>query len=148
MVKQTGEWKWSSYGATAGETGVPEYMEVDWILSQFGKKLHEAQERYRIYVEEGRGIKSPWENLKGQIYLGKKEFIAKHQPDRMIREIPRRQTRAHRPSLKELFDGKWEREEVIKEAYREYGYRMAEIAEHLQVHYSTVSRWLKRSENT
>ena len=32
------------------------------------------------------------------------------------------------------------------EAYRRYGYRMIEIAEHLGVHYATVSRRVRRAE--
>ena len=146
MVKHPGKWKWSSYGATAGEGAVPKYLTVDWILGQFGRKLHEAQKRYRNYVEEGRVASSPWEGLQGQIYLGREDFVRKHQPDRVIREVPRRQTQAHRPALKELFGGKKNLDRAIGEAYRRYGYRMVEIAEHLGVHYSTVSRRLRQAE--
>jgi DNA-binding MarR family transcriptional regulator len=45
-----------------------------------------------------------------------------------------------------LFHGKASLDSTILEAYRRYGYRMAEIAEHIKVHYSTVSRRLKRAE--
>ena len=58
---------------------------------------------YRELVAEGRGGPRPWEQLQGQIYLGSVEFIAQHQPDRVIREIPRRQTQAKRPTLREVF---------------------------------------------
>ncbi len=37
--------------------------------------------------------------------------------------------------------------EEIGQAYREYGYRLREIAQHLGVHYATVSRRLKRAES-
>jgi hypothetical protein len=47
--------------------------------------------------------------------------------------------------LKKLFSGKASLDPTILKAYRRYGYRLAEIAEHLQVHYSTVSRRLKRA---
>ena len=36
--------------------------------------------------------------------------------------------------------------EAIGQAYREYGYRLAEIAQHLGVHYATVSRRRKQFE--
>lgn len=36
--------------------------------------------------------------------------------------------------------------EAIGRAYREYGYRLAEIAQHLGVHYATVSRRLQQFE--
>ena len=72
--------------------------------------------------------------------------MRKHQPDRVIREVPRRQTQAHRPELEDLLGGKADQEGAILKAYRRYGYRMNEIAEHLGVHYSTVSRRLRHAE--
>ncbi|MDQ6733182.1 MAG: hypothetical protein M3Z35_03545 [Nitrospirota bacterium] len=38
---------------------------------------------------------------------------------------------AHRPSLQRLFTDRRSQEQVIQEAYCQYGYRLAEIAEHL-----------------
>jgi IS30 family transposase len=35
---------------------------------------------------------------------------------------------------------------AIAEAYREHGYTMKEIADHLNVHYATISRRLRRHE--
>jgi len=146
MVKHPEKWNWSSYRATAGESPTPEFLTVDWLLGQYGKRYREARKKYRVFVGEGIDASSPWENLQGQIYLGGKEFIKEHQPDRMIREVPRKQTQAHRPGLKELFGTKRNLDSKIMEAYRRYGYRMTEIAEHLKVHYSTVSRWLRQAE--
>ncbi len=146
MVKHPGKWGWSSYRATAGEVTTPDYLTIDWLLGQFGSRLHNAQKKYRAYVAEGIGTPSPWEQLQGQIYLGSKDFVSKHQPDRLIREVPRRQTQARRPELKGLLGGKQNLDSAILEACRRYGYRMAEIAEHLDVHYSTVSRHLRRAE--
>ena len=97
-------------------------------------------------MAEGREGPRPWEQLQGQIYLGSDEFIAQHQPDRVIREIPRRQTQASRPSLRVLFARKQAPARLIRDAYRRHGYRLAEIADHLGVHYATVSRHLKQAE--
>jgi len=36
----------------------------------------------------------------------------------------------------------------IVEAYREHGYTMKQVAEHLGVHYATVSRRLRKLEGT
>jgi len=41
----------------------------------------------------------------------------------------------------------WLSPQLIHEAYRQHGYRLAEIATHLGVHYATVSRQLKRAEH-
>lgn len=139
-------WVWSSYRATVGETKAPGWLTTDWILSQFGQRGGAAQARYRTFVAEGRGGPAPWEQLTGQIYLGSEKFVAQHQPNRVIRDIPRRQTQAQRPSLETLFERKGDLEKTIHQAYRQYGYRLADIADHLGVHAATVSRRLKRAE--
>ncbi len=139
-------WAWSSYRGMAGDLTGPVWLSTEWILGQFGTRRREAQRRYREFVAAGRGGPRPWDHLQGQIYLGSEEFIAQHQPDRMIREIPRRQAQAKRPSLREVFQRRGGEVRLIAVAYRQYGYRLAEIADHLKVHYATVSRRLKQAE--
>ncbi len=146
LVPYPRQWAWSSYRATVGDTKAPDWLRTDWILEQFGKHERAAQAGYRTFVAEGRGASRPWEQLTGQIYLGSEEFVAKHQPNRLIRDIPRRQTQAHRPSLLMLFQRKGKPAQLIYTAYRQYGYRLAEIGDHLGVHAATVSRRLKRAE--
>lgn len=148
MVPHFRAWAWSSYRATAGETPAPAWLTTDWVLGQFGVRQGEAQRQYRQFVTDGRGGPRPWEQLMGQIYLGSEAFIAQHQPNRVIREISRRQTHAQRPSLLVLFQKRRAQSHLIHEAYRTHGYRLAEIATHLGVHYATVSRRLKRAEET
>jgi putative transposase len=45
-----------------------------------------------------------------------------------------------------LFQRKQALSQLIHAAYRRHGYRLAEIADHLGVHYATVSRRLKTAE--
>ena len=146
MVTHPRLWRWSSYRATAEETDTTRWLTIDWVLTQFGVRPREAHVRYRQFVAEGRDGPRPWEHLQGQIYLGSEDFIAQHQPDRVIREIPRRQTQASRPSLPVLFARRQAHVRLIYDAYRRHGYRLAEIADHLGVHYATVSRRLKQAE--
>jgi putative transposase len=96
-------WKWSSYRATAGLAAVPEFLSTDWILAQFGNRRAQAQKQYREFVRDG--VESrPWENLKEQIYLGSEAFIKKHTtPNTDLKEIPRIQLRAAKPSLNRIF---------------------------------------------
>jgi REP element-mobilizing transposase RayT len=138
-------WKWSSYRATAGLASVPEFLSTDWILEQFGKSRSRARQQYREFVREGMASR-PWDDLKGQIYLGSAAFIERHasgKGKRDIKEIPRVQLRAAKPSLEKILGRRGEK--AIGEAY-EQGYRLNEIAAHLGVHYATVSRRLKRIE--
>lgn len=146
LVPHPRQWAWSSYRATVGESKASAWLTTDWILGQFGQRVGPAQEKYRTFVAEGRGGPSPWDQLTGQIYLGSEEFVARHQPDRVIRDIPRRQTQAQRPTLRVLLQGKGESARLIHTAHRQYGYRLAEIANHLGVHPATVGRRLKQAE--
>lgn len=145
-VEKPGAWSWSSYRATAGRAVAPAWLTVDWVLGQFGKRVKSAQALYRQFVAEGGGAPSPWTQLTGQIYLGGETFVAQHQPDEVIREVPRRQTQATRPGLEVLVGGGREWRRGVLVAYRRYGYRLREIADHVGVHYATVSRQLKREE--
>lgn len=89
MVAHPRLWSRSSYRPIIGKTTVPSRLTVDWVLSQFGVRVHGAQEKYRTFVAEWRNRPRPWDQLQGQIYLGSESFISLHQPDRLIREIPR-----------------------------------------------------------
>jgi putative transposase len=146
LVNHPRLWAWSSYRETAGERPAPAWLWTDWILGHFGTRQGEAQMRYRQFVADGREGPRPWEQLTGQIYLGSEAFIAQHQPDRVIRDIPRRQTQAVRPPLKDMFQRRGNEGHLIAMAYRRYGYRLREIAEHLGVHEVTVSRRLRQAE--
>ncbi len=129
---------------------------MDWVLSQFGRRRAEAEKAYRRYVWEGLQGKSPWETLKGQILLGTEDFLARlREPLRgkdLLKEVPRAQRYVARPSLAEIFKerkGKREKrkDEIVYRAYVDHGYRMGEIAEHLGVHYTSISRAIRRVEN-
>jgi len=88
----------------------------------------------------------PREELKEQIYMGSEAFIERHAARKKdLKEIPRAQLRAAKPSLKRIFAKRGEK--AIAEAY-EQGYRLHEIAAHLGVHYATVSHRLKQIEQS
>jgi hypothetical protein len=112
-------WKWSSYRSTAGLPAVPGFLSTDWILAQFTKKRAQAQKQYREFVRDGVASR-PWEELKGQIYLGNEAFIEKHAaPSKARKEIPRVQLRAAKPSLVRIFAKSGDR--AIADAY-DHGY--------------------------
>ena len=69
-----------------------------------------------------------------------------------IREIPRPQRYASRSSLETLFPhekviDKQARDRTAYAAHVNHGYSLKEIAEHLGVHYVTVSRAIVKMEN-
>ncbi|WP_197742255.1 hypothetical protein [Nitrospira sp. KM1] len=94
VVLHPRQYGWSSYRATADELTPPDWLTTDWILGQFGTRRGDACSRYRDFVKAGRGGAAPWDQVQGQIYLGSEDFVARHQPNCVIRDIPRRQTQA------------------------------------------------------
>ena len=156
LVKAPAHWKWSSYSATAGRVRRPRFLTVAWLLSQFGTSRTTAQEHYKKFVYEGKGKASIWNDLKGQVFLGTEDFVNKFkgllQGKEGISEIPRPQRYANRPTLKtllppEIIDDKRVRDRVAYKAHVSYGYSLKEIADHLGVHYVTVSRAIVKTEN-
>jgi len=151
MVKAPEKWEWSSYRAIAGLAKIPEYLTVDWIYSFFNTSKALAQERYRAFIREGMGQGSLWDKLQGQVLLGEKEFVESFKEaiteKEQVKEIPRFQRHVNRPGLNEIFeDGetKTQRNRKIASAHIKHGYMLKEIADHLKIHYSTVSKVLKQ----
>ena len=155
LIQRPEQWRWSSYRATIGLVKRPSFLTVDWVLSQFGGRKRVAREKYRRFVMEGIDKESPWETLKGQIFLGTDEFIKQLSglldEKESIKEVPRVQRYVARPPLRELFKGKngkdrTTEDRTIYDAYVRYGYTMKDISEHLGFHYATISRAIKRVE--
>jgi REP element-mobilizing transposase RayT len=149
FVPEPAEWRWSSYRATSGTEATPPWLTVDPILEHFAADARTARERYRRFVDDGRNFPSPWPDLRGQILLGTESFVRQLEPRlaaaKISREIPRPQRLAARPALDALFGDPQSRDRsrrnrTIREAYARHGYTLCEIARHLQLHYSTVSR--------
>jgi broad specificity phosphatase PhoE len=87
--------------------------------------------------------------LQGQVYLGSEAFVAKMQKlvekKPSLTEIPRAQRRALARSLAEYADAH-PRNEAIALAYLSEQHTMAAIAQHFDLHYTTVSRLVKTYE--
>jgi len=149
MVKEPKDYRWSSYQGTSGYQKIPGLF-TDWILSQFGEE--KTTIKYQTFVLSGIKETSPLKEVKGQLYLGKKTFMDQighllQGKDKLI-EIPRKQRYINRLSLKKIlnYQNKNQRDQVIYIAHLEYAYTLKEIAEYLGIHYTTVSRAVKRIE--
>jgi putative transposase len=153
MVEDPKDWQWSNYLSTVGIKNPPEWLTIDWVLGQFYRTRKRAIEAYKRFIMEGVTEGSPWKDLSGQIFLGDALFIEKAK--RAIRKtkdlkgIPRSQRFIGRPRLEELLthsNDKSLRNKTIYRAHVEYSYTLKEIAEYLNVHYTTVSKIVKSVE--
>ena len=165
MKEHPGQWRWSSYRATAGLEKAPQWLEIRWVLGQFGRNLRSAQKSYRAYVLKSMKVEdSPWEKAKHGLYLGGEKFLAKMQAlavQDISLDIPKYQKKLVRPSIKEVFEkvaknhgmklsGLMARKRGMAEIRdvgiyllkKEYGYSLKEIGEVMGVGFSAVgNRW-------
>ena len=98
-VKRPGHWAWSSYRATVGQVAAPAWLEVAWVLGQFGAR--DAAGAYERFVQDGVSQASPWEQLRGQIWLGGEAFLKRMErlsQDKPMANVPRPQRRPARPT--------------------------------------------------
>lgn len=154
LIQKPDEWRWSSYSATVGIEEPLEYLTIDWILSRFGNNKVEAELRYKEFVNNGIEEESPWKKLQGQILLGDERFVNKFSnllsKKRDIGEIPKTQRYAFRPPIEDIFKDrgitKDKRDEIIYNAFMNYGYTLKEISDYLGIHYTTVSKIIKARE--
>ena len=134
-----GDYRWSSYSATAGTGEAAPVLTTDWILARFGDIRAAACARYAAYVAEGIGEAL---EIRGE-RIGSEAFLRARFGREPLAEIPRAQFRPLRPPLAEVFG---RAKLPIASAYREHDYRLREIADYLGCHYSTVSRRLADEE--
>jgi len=111
-----------------------------------------ASNQYQAFVCSGIKAESPLKAIKGQLFLGQENFIEeiKHlmRGKERLKEITREQRYLTRPPIKEIFKLKDQKlkDQVMYEAHLQYGYTLKEIAEYIGVHYTTVSRAIKKIE--
>ena len=150
MVRRLEQWPWSSYLASCGQAAKPNWLQVDFVLSQFASQRVRAIAKYVDFVHEGARLPSVWSQLQGQVYLGSEAFVRKMQvlvdKKPAVTEVPRAQRRAMTRPLSDFADNH-ARNEAIALAYLSGRHTMAAIAEHFGVHYTTVSRLVKAYEN-
>ena len=151
MVKAPGDWPWSSYRASAGLEPVAPWLAVDGVLSQFAKRRSLAQQRYAQFVSEGIQADSPWQNLKGQIFLGDDQFVQQMQAKIESRQrndvqIPVAQRRSRPLSLPIIERSAPDRNAAIVTAYATGAYSYQKIATHFGIHFTTVGRIVRRGE--
>jgi putative transposase len=99
MVKHPEGWQWSSYRATVGKATAPEWLEVGWLLSQFSAL--DPAGSYERFVRQGLGQGSPWDKLRGQIWLGNEAFLQRMErlvQGKPVANVPRSQHRPARPA--------------------------------------------------
>lgn len=151
MVKHPKDWEWSSYSATTGIIEKPRFLKSRWTVSQFGDKRDNAVREYAKFVLEGLEMDSPLKLAVKGIFLGGAGFQYKYRKvlksKRDVKEIVRKERFSSRPELEKIFIKSmpaYKSGALFYKAYMRYGYTFSEISKYLNIHYSMVSKTLKK----
>lgn len=153
LVSTAEAWPWSHHRAMAGIAPMAPCLTCDEILKCFDAHSRTAaQAAYRQFVESnGEDDESLRIAVERGGILGGQALLTRLAPAIDVfsaeLEIPQRERLIHRPTLEQLFDsagGRDERNRRIQEAYDNYRYTIGQIACHLGLGRSTISRALPR----
>jgi putative transposase len=148
LVQNPEDWPWSSYRAVMGLAPAPSMLTLDWLPQLFPADtiaqsrqmladcvLRTAADGYQFHLAV-QGNDNFEKNARKVI--GETLYKA---------ALPRSYRAVARPPLGELLDGvrKTDRRAAILRAHVAHGYLMAEIANHLELHPTTISRIVNRS---
>lgn len=150
LVVHPGDWIWSSYRAMLSQTP-PEWLAAADLLTHFSSERIKAIAAFQRFVVAGANAESPWKALQQDIYLGDETFVAATQLQilearRSDKEIPRPQRLTKATPLQQLFGKHDTVAAAVIAAYRSGHFTLRQIADHLGVHYSTISRLLAKME--
>ncbi len=96
-----------------------------------------AQQRYREFVQQGKGQPSPWQCLKNQIYLGDDDFVltmqCKLDPEQSLKDVPKKQKQAPIKPLDYFVNLENTRNENMALAYLSGHYTLEQVGSHFGV---------------
>jgi REP element-mobilizing transposase RayT len=150
MVERLEQWPWSSYPLTIQSMPSPAWLQIDWLLSQFGTNRADALAAFKQFVAIGMGAGNPMKNVRHQLLLGDDEFVARYRTapsSEVLNEVTRQHRRALALPLAEYQTKHPDRDLAISKAYFSTAYSMTQIAEHFGISYRTVSRIVQRIEH-
>lgn len=156
IINEPREWPWSSYCAMSEEVKKPDFLNTNWILSQFSSDKKKAAEKYKQYILADLKIEFPYDDVVGQILLGSEGFIKKVKgqltqklKDNM-QEVPREQQLSLSITIDEIFQENIRknisRNKIIYNVYHNNNFTMKEIGDYLGLHYTTISRIINSYE--
>lgn len=159
LAAEAAAWRWSSYRATLGrhqEGGVPpDWLDPGPLLDHFGSDVQTARHRLAGAIDHAPEM-PVWENLRHQVFLGSDAFVEAMREEAKeaaaargnLAEIPRAQWQTPPPPLESYEQQATNRDEAMAKAYLSGRYSQAAIAAYFQVHYSSVSRAVRRYEQS
>jgi len=112
------KYRWSSLRGYLKASERESWVNYDEVLGQVGG----SRSRYRQFIEEGveGGYDTPWEKLKGQVILGREEFVRK-----LKRKTIGKASAREQPSMKVIEAVR--PDDVLRKVSRKLGIKSAEL---------------------
>jgi putative transposase len=151
LVSRPEQWKWSGHNEIVSLKN--KIIDHEKALRHFDDNKKKAVLVYKsLFKKEIDNEFNIKDELKGGFILGTEGFIdnikALFCGKEAINEIPKKERYISRPSLGKLFKNKAidksERNKLICLANLKHGYSLTEISNHLNCHYSTLSKIIKQ----
>jgi putative transposase len=152
LVEDPGDWRWSSYRATAGLEEPPDFLSLDDVWRAFDPIDASAQQLYTAFVAASAVDLADVPH--GPVAYGSPAFVAdldamleSHHHDRTIVYAERY---ASRPSLARLFTSDSDRhaqDRLMRDAFERYAYTLQEIGTFVGKPPATVWRRIRRSND-
>ena len=148
MVKQVGDYSWSSYNSIIGKFQAADWLQVDSLLKRFAQSKQQALLLFSAYIDEPSD--DIWSNVKNQVFLGSEAFVQTYteslESSKLTTEFPNSQMRSSAEPLANYQEKYVNRNEAICQAYLSGAYTLAKLAEYFGLHYSTVSRIIAKNK--
>lgn len=137
LCREPHEWRWSSHRAALG-LSPPWFLDTKALLAYYGRRPAQARERYRAHCQQ----EGESERSSHPLVAGDEAFVASTlERLKPAPGVPGRSFRPPRPLLAELLASG---DVAAVASAHDRGYSLREIARHLGVDASTVSRRLER----
>lgn len=109
IVKLPDDYQWSSYRYYIGQWKSPEWLNIAWLLDEYGKTFNASQKKYKEFVEAGieNPPRYPVERIVGQAILGSKEFVKNAikniMKDKPLKEVTAKRIFTDKININELY---------------------------------------------
>jgi len=159
IVEKPEQYQWSSYRSYTVQSNPQEWLRTGFILSCFAQEIIDAQNKYRIFVEDrlGKEYESPLKRTIGASILGSAAFIDEisttHIQGKEDGNIPALRQLTSRPTPEEIVtavraefhdDEKLARRASIHLCHKHSGLRLGEIGESFNVRDTAISEASRR----
>ncbi len=147
-TRDLNKWRWGSYQATMGLLDAPDWLKTKDVLHHFARQRKRAQKALSKSIKNYDEDFDLMKNVQGQILLGRDKFVKKWKKQLASGKVMDKARQRKEKKIKPLcdFSTRFKDSKIaMVKAYKTGNYTLEQVSSHFGVHYSTVSRTVKRA---